>query len=81
MGLDIQERFPFRFDNAALSKVDLSRRRPRIDLLNDSCHLRATGTEIRAVECEEPLTELPGPVVTSTGVVTQSSPLIGDGTA
>jgi broad specificity phosphatase PhoE len=81
MGLDIEERFPFRFDNASLSKVDLSRRRPRIDLLNDSCHLRAAGMVIRAVECEEPLTELPGPVVTSTAVVSQLSPLIGNGTA
>lgn len=81
MGLDIQKRFPFRFDNAALSKVDFSRRRPRIDLLNDSCHLRAIGTESRSVECEEPLTEIPGPVITSTGLVTQLSPLIGDGIA
>lgn len=41
LGLDIHKRFPFRFDNTSISKVDLSRRRPRIYLLNDTCHLRS----------------------------------------
>lgn len=68
MGLDVQKRFPFRFDNTALSKVDLSRSRPRIDLLNDSCHLRVATTAPRAVECEEPLTETSGPAVATAGL-------------
>jgi len=40
LGLDIHKRFPFRFDNTSVSKVDFSQRRPRICLLNDTCHLR-----------------------------------------
>jgi broad specificity phosphatase PhoE len=41
IGLDLTKRFPFRFDNASLSKVDMRSMRPRIDLLNDTCHLQA----------------------------------------
>ncbi len=62
MGLDIGKRFPFRFDNTALSKVDYSRRRPRIDLLNDTCHLRVESITTRAGACEKPLVESPVPV-------------------
>ncbi len=40
IGLDLTKRFPFRFDNASLSKLDMKSVRPRIDLLNDTCHLR-----------------------------------------
>jgi broad specificity phosphatase PhoE len=40
IGLDIGKRFPFWFDNASLSHVDLSGRRVRLRLLNDTCHLR-----------------------------------------
>jgi broad specificity phosphatase PhoE len=40
MGLDIGKRFPFWFDNASLSQVDLSGGRVRLRLLNDTCHLR-----------------------------------------
>ncbi len=40
LGLDIHKRFPFRFDNTSISKVDFSRPRPRVYLLNDTCHLR-----------------------------------------
>ncbi len=39
IGMDLTKRFPFRFDNASLSKVDLNSIVPRIDLLNDTCHL------------------------------------------
>ena len=38
--LDIGKRFPFWFDNASLSHVDLSGGRVRLRLLNDTCHLR-----------------------------------------
>ena len=40
IGLDIGKRFPFWFDNASLSRVDLSGGRVRLRLLNDTCHLR-----------------------------------------
>lgn len=39
IGLDINSRFPFWFDNASISRVDLSGRRPRLRSLNDTCHL------------------------------------------
>lgn len=37
--LDIRKRLPFRFDNASFSKVELTKASPRIELLNDTCHL------------------------------------------
>lgn len=40
IGLDINRRLPFWFDNASISQVDLSGMRPRLRLLNDTCHLR-----------------------------------------
>ncbi len=40
MGWDIRKRLPFWFDNASVSWVDWTRPRPRIRLLNDTCHLR-----------------------------------------
>ncbi len=40
IGLDIDRRSPFWFDNASVSRVDLSNARPRIRFLNDTCHLR-----------------------------------------
>jgi len=40
IGLDIGKRFPFWFDNASISHVDLSGGRVRVRLLNDTCHLR-----------------------------------------
>ena len=40
IGLDIQRRFPFWFDNASVSHIDLSGTRFRLRLLNDTCHLR-----------------------------------------
>jgi broad specificity phosphatase PhoE len=39
IGLDIHARFPFWFDNASISRVDWSGSRPRLRLLNDTCHL------------------------------------------
>ena len=57
MGLDIQKRFPFRFDNTSLSKVDFTRPRARIDLLNDTCHLRPAIIAMPAVQCEKPFME------------------------
>ncbi len=49
IGLDLAKRFPFRFDNASLSKMDLHSVLPRIELLNDTCHLNgshgASGTQ------------------------------------
>ncbi len=39
IGLDVNGRFPFWFDNASISRVDLSGSRPRLRLLNDTCHL------------------------------------------
>ncbi|MBI3536906.1 MAG: histidine phosphatase family protein [Chloroflexi bacterium] len=40
LGWDIQRRLPFWFDNASVNWVDCTRARPRIRLLNDTCHLR-----------------------------------------
>jgi broad specificity phosphatase PhoE len=40
IGLDLGKRFPFWFDNASLSHVELSGGRVRLRLLNDTCHLR-----------------------------------------
>ena len=37
--LDIRKRVPFRFANASLSMIQLGGERPRIALLNDTCHL------------------------------------------
>jgi broad specificity phosphatase PhoE len=37
---DVNRRTPFWFDNVSISKVDLSGSRPRIRLLNDTCHVR-----------------------------------------
>ncbi len=56
MGLDIQSRFPFRFDNTSLSKVDLDGR-PRIELLNDSSHLRPARLPSPSAPCPDPATE------------------------
>jgi broad specificity phosphatase PhoE len=39
IGLDIGKRFPFWFDNASLSHIDLTEKRVRLRLLNDTCHL------------------------------------------
>lgn len=36
-------RSPFAFDNASMTIVDLSRRRPRLVLLNDTCHIADMG--------------------------------------
>jgi probable phosphoglycerate mutase len=43
IGLPPDRRRPFSFGNASLSVVDLSRRRPRLLLLNDTCHISDTG--------------------------------------
>ncbi len=40
IGLDIKKRFPFWFDNASVSHLDFTGIRPRLRLLNDTCHLR-----------------------------------------
>lgn len=40
MELDINRRWPFWFDNASISYLDLTGPRPRLRLLNDTCHLR-----------------------------------------
>jgi 2,3-bisphosphoglycerate-dependent phosphoglycerate mutase len=40
IGFDINRRLPFWFDNASISHVDLTGLRPRLRLLNDTCHLR-----------------------------------------
>jgi probable phosphoglycerate mutase len=40
IGLDINRRLPFWFDNASVSLMDLGGSRPRLRLLNDTCHLR-----------------------------------------
>ncbi len=45
IGLDLAKRFPFHFDNASLSKLDMKNVRPRIDLLNDTCHLHTSHRE------------------------------------
>lgn len=55
IGLDIQKRFPFRFDNTSLSKVNLTRRQPRVELLNDTCHLRPAIPELPRTQCEKPI--------------------------
>lgn len=38
-GIAIDKRSPFWFDNASVTHIDLSGSRPRIRLLNDTCHL------------------------------------------
>jgi broad specificity phosphatase PhoE len=43
VGLPPDRRRPFAFSNASLSVVDLSRRRPRLLLLNDTCHISDMG--------------------------------------
>jgi len=43
VGLPIGRRHPFYFANASLTVVDLSRRRPRVAQLNDTCHLADIG--------------------------------------
>ena len=40
MGLDLEQRLPFWFDNASVSLVEWSNPFPRVRLLNDTCHLR-----------------------------------------
>jgi broad specificity phosphatase PhoE len=40
IGLEANHRSPFWFDNASISRVDLSGSRPRLRLLNDTCHLQ-----------------------------------------
>lgn len=40
LDLDINRRWPFWFDNASVSYVDLTGPRARLRLLNDTCHLR-----------------------------------------
>lgn len=42
IGLDIARRFPFWFDNASITRVEFNATRPRIRLLNDTCHLNGT---------------------------------------
>ena len=39
IGLKVNQRSPFWFDNASITLVDLSGSRPRVRLLNDTCHL------------------------------------------
>lgn len=63
LGLDPTKRSPFRFDNTSVSRIDMARRRPRIELLNDTCHLLPTranwGTPSPAdVPVEQEATEL-----------------------
>ncbi|MDE3089670.1 MAG: histidine phosphatase family protein, partial [Chloroflexota bacterium] len=41
IGLDVNARFPFWFDNASISRIDLSGSKPRLRLLNDTCHLNS----------------------------------------
>ena len=40
INLDARRRSPFVFDNASVTMIDLGGSRPRIHLLNDTCHLR-----------------------------------------
>jgi len=42
IGLDMRKRVPFRFANASLSMIQLGDVRPRIALLNDTCHLNGS---------------------------------------
>jgi probable phosphoglycerate mutase len=46
LGLGDDMRWPFDFSNAALSEVRLEERGPRVALLNDTCHLANSETEI-----------------------------------
>lgn len=39
IGLGVNQRSPFWFDNASITLIDLSGSRPRVRLLNDTCHL------------------------------------------
>lgn len=40
IGLAVNQRSPFWFDNASITLADLTGARPRVKLLNDTCHLR-----------------------------------------
>lgn len=40
IGLEVNKRSPFWFDNASITLADLTSARPRVKLLNDTCHLR-----------------------------------------
>ena len=40
IGLGVNQRSPFWFDNASITQIDLTGARPRVKLLNDTCHLR-----------------------------------------
>jgi broad specificity phosphatase PhoE len=51
MGLDIEKRFPFRFDNTSVSKVDLVGNQVRIEMLNDTSHLRTVEPGTSPLEC------------------------------
>lgn len=39
IGLGVNQRSPFWFDNASITLADLTGTRPRVKLLNDTCHL------------------------------------------
>ncbi len=39
IGLEVSKRSPFWFDNASITLADLTGARPRVKLLNDTCHL------------------------------------------
>jgi broad specificity phosphatase PhoE len=39
IGLPVNQRSPFWFDNASITLIDLTGSRPRVKLLNDTCHL------------------------------------------
>lgn len=39
IGLEVNKRSPFWFDNASITLADLTGSRPRVKLLNDTCHL------------------------------------------
>ncbi len=43
IGLGVNTRSPFWFDNASVTLIDLSGSRPRVRLLNDTCHLSNGG--------------------------------------
>lgn len=51
IGLDVRRRVPFQFANASLSIVRLGGVRPRIVLLNDTCHL--DGRQAERTRCSK----------------------------
>ncbi len=57
IGWELHRRFPFHFDNASITRIDLSGALARVEVLNDTCHLRTDGDAARTLASEASLAE------------------------